>query len=66
MTEELISWEEAEWTRQALGLSCADFARLIGVKASAVYQGQKHPKAFLSTQSAMMLKLGVNRMRLRS
>lgn len=60
--EELITWEEAEWTRQALGMSTADFARLLGVQHSAVYHGQKRPQSYLKPQAALMLKLGVNRM----
>lgn len=63
MDDELITWEEAEWTRQALGMSCAYFARLLGVKASAIYHGQKHPQTFLRPQTATMLKLAVNRLR---
>lgn len=61
MEQELISWEEAEWTRQALGMSVADFARLLGVQPAAVYRGQKQPQTFLSRSAAMLLVLGVNR-----
>lgn len=61
LEQELISWEEAEWTRQALGMSVADFARLLGVQPAAVYRGQKQPQTFLSRSAAMLLVLGVNR-----
>lgn len=64
-SDSLISWEEAEWTRQALGMSCADFALMLGVKPTAVYQGQKHPQTFLKPQAALLLRLGVNRRRAR-
>ena len=66
MAEELVSWEEAEWTREALGMSTATFARMLGVNVSAVYHGQRHPQTFLSTQAALMLRLGVNRLRTKS
>lgn len=65
MIEEQITWEEAEWTREALGMSSAQFAHLLGVKVSVVYHGQKHPRAFLSQQAALMLRLGVNRLRVK-
>lgn len=64
--ENLISWEEAEWTRQALGMSNANFERLLGVQQSVVYHGQKHPQAYLKPQAALMLKLGVNRLSAKS
>ena len=59
--EELITWQEAEWTREALGMSLADFARMLGVNYSVVYYGLKRPQSFLSPQAALMLRLGVNR-----
>lgn len=59
--DDLITWEEAEWTRQALGMSHADFARLLGVSPVTIYQAQKKPFAFLKPQTALMLRLGVNR-----
>jgi DNA-binding transcriptional regulator YiaG len=61
MTETLITWEEAEWTRQALGLSVADFARLLGVTPATVYQRRGKAHAFLSDSSAALLTLAVNR-----
>lgn len=59
--EELITWQEAEWTREALGMSLADFARMLGVNYSVVYYGLKRPQSYLSAQAALMLRLGVNR-----
>lgn len=66
IVDELITWEEAEWTRQALGMSTADFACMLGVKTSAVYHGQKHPQTVLNGQAALMLRLGVNRRQAKS
>lgn len=66
MQNELISWEEAEWTRQSLGMNVADFARMLGINVSAVYRGQKHPQSFLKPQAALLLRLGVNRMQTKS
>lgn len=61
--EDLIFWEEAEWTRQALGMSNADFAQMLGVKPAIVYQGQKRPQGILKPQQAVLLRFGVNRRR---
>lgn len=61
--QEVYTWREAEWTREALGLSVADFARLLGVNYSVVYYGIKRPTSFLSPQAAQMLRLGSNRVR---
>lgn len=61
--DELISWEEAEWTRQVLGMNASDFALMLGVKPSVVYRGQKYPQTFLRSQEALLLRLGVNRRR---
>lgn len=61
--DELISWEEAEWTRLVLGMNAADFALMLGVKPAVVYRGQKYPQTFLKPQEALLLRLGVNRRR---
>jgi len=66
MSRALITWEEAEWTREALGMSAADFARLLDVEPSAVYAGQKRPRSFLSPRAALLLTLGVNRINLKA
>lgn len=60
-SDELISWEEAEWTREALGMSKADFAQMLGINLSVVYLGQSYPDNFLKPQEALLLRLGINR-----
>lgn len=60
MVQELISWEEAEWTRQELGMSVADFARLIGLPTSRVHAGRLHPANCLPFDSGVLLQLAVN------
>jgi DNA-binding transcriptional regulator YiaG len=60
---ETITWEEAEWTRAELGLSVADFARLLGVKQSAVHQGRLNPSSLLSASACALLRLAVARIR---
>lgn len=59
-SDELISWEEAEWTREALGMSKTDFAQMLGVNLSVIYLGQNYPDHFLKPQEALLLRLGVN------
>lgn len=61
--EELITWEEANWTREAMGLSLSAFARLLGVRYQVVYEGLKRPLTFLKPQTALMLRMGSNRAR---
>lgn len=63
LEEEFINWEEAEWTRQVLGMSIAHFACMLGVNVSVVYHGQKHPQTLLKPQAAVLLRLGVNRLK---
>lgn len=60
--QETITWEEAEWTREALGLSVADFARLIGVAQGAIYQGRRMPGSCLPEAACVLLRLAVNRL----
>jgi len=62
MREEYISGEEAEWTRQALGLSVSDFAKLCGVSPVTVYGWRDKPQTLLHQSKATLLTLAVNRL----
>jgi len=58
------SWDEALYTKELLGLSDAQFARLIGCSVSAIASGRKNPQRLLRYQTARLLELGVNRINL--
>lgn len=58
---ETISWEEAEWTRDQLGLSVTDFARLLGLPSAQVHAGRLRPSSCLPEAAATLLYFAVNR-----